>query len=138
MNKKFLIAWLVMFIAYMAAGFIVHGVLLHEDYLGLPNLFRSEEESQPYFYLMIIAHVVMAGAFVCIYSRGVENKPWLGQGLRFGLMIALLCVVPIYMMYYVVQPMPGMLAVKQTIFDTIATLALGVIVAFLYRGQARG
>ena len=85
MNKKFLIAWLVMFIAYMATGFIVHGVLLHEDYLGLPNLFRSEEESLPYFYLMIIAHIVMAGAFVCIYSRGVENKPWLGQGLRFGL-----------------------------------------------------
>ena len=137
MNKKFLIAWLVMFIAYMAAGFIVHGVLLHEDYLGLPNLFRSEEEAQPYLYLIIIAHVVMAGAFTCIYSRGVENKPWLGQGLRFGLMIALLCVVPIYMIYYVVQPMPGMLAVKQTIFDTISTLALGALVAFPYRGQAR-
>ena len=137
MNKKFLIAWLVMFIAYMAAGMLVHGMLLHEDYLGLPNLYRSEEEAKPFMYLMILAHVVMAGAFTCIYTRGIENKPWLGQGLRFGLMVSLLCVVPIYMIYYVVQPMPGMLAVKQTIFDTISTVLLGALVAFLYRGQAR-
>ena len=137
MNKKFLIAWAVMFIAYMAGGFIVHGVLLHEDYLGLPNLFRSEEESAPFFYLMIIAHVIMAGAFTWIYARGVENKPWLSQGLRFGLAVALLCVVPLYTMYYVVQPMPGMLAVKQIVFDTICTLALGVIVALVYRGGGR-
>jgi hypothetical protein len=136
-NKKFLIAWLVMFIAYMAGGFIVHAVLLHEDYLGLPNLFRSDEESAPYFYLMIIAHVTMAGAFTWIYARGVENRPWLGQGLRFGLAVALLCTVPLYMIYYVVQPMPGMLTVKQIAFDTIMTLALGAIVAFLYRGQGR-
>lgn len=137
MNKKFFIAWIVMFIAYMAGGFIVHHTLLHEDYLALPNLFRSEEDAQPFFYLMIIAHVLMAGAFTWIYARGVENRPWLGQGLRFGLVVALLCVVPLYMIYYVVQPMPGMLVVKQIVFDTIATLILGSIVAFLYRGQGR-
>ncbi len=41
------------------------------------------------------------------------------------------------MIYYVVQPMPGMLAVKQIVFDTILTLVLGAIVAFLYRAQGR-
>jgi len=38
---------------------------------------------------MILAHVILAGAFVWIYSRGVEAKPWLAQGFRFGLAIAL-------------------------------------------------
>ncbi|MFZ2509213.1 MAG: hypothetical protein WAW79_12160 [Steroidobacteraceae bacterium] len=137
MNKQFFIAWLVMFIVYMAGGFLVHGLLLQQEYLGLPNLFRSEEESMPFFHWMIIAHVLMAGAFTWIYARGVENRPWLGQGLRFGLAVALLCVIPIYMIYYVVQPMPGMLAVKQIVFDTILTLVLGAIVAFLYRAQGR-
>jgi hypothetical protein len=137
MNKKFFIAWIVMFIAYMASGFIVHHALLGKDYMALSNLFRSEEDAQPIFYLMIVAHVLMAGAFTWIYARGVENKPWLGQGLRFGVAVALLCVVPIYMIYYVVQPLPGMLAVKQMVFDTIMTLILGSVVAFLYRGQGR-
>ncbi len=137
MNKQFFIAWIVMFIVYMAGGFLVHGLLLQQEYLGLPSLFRSQEESMPFFHWMIIAHVLMAGAFTWIYARGVESRPWLGQGLRFGLAVALLCVVPIYMIYYVVQPMPGMLTVKQIVFDTILTLVLGVVVAFLYRAQGR-
>ena len=29
------------------------------------------------------------GAFVWIYPRGTENKPWVQQGLRFGIAIAL-------------------------------------------------
>ncbi len=137
MDKKFFIAWLVIFIVWMAGGFIVHAILLKADYMALPNLFRTDEESMPYFYLMIIAHILMAGAFTWIYARGVEAKPWLGQGLRFGLAVALLCVVPIYLIYYVVQPLPGELVVKQIVFDTIWTLILGAVVAFLYRGQAR-
>ena len=32
MNKKFLIAWLVIFVVYMACGFVVHGFLLADDY----------------------------------------------------------------------------------------------------------
>ncbi|HUO82895.1 MAG TPA: hypothetical protein VM616_08570 [Gammaproteobacteria bacterium] len=133
MNKTFFIAWVIIFVAWMVGGFIVHGVLLHDDYMNLPGLFRSETEAQAYFHLMILAHVIMAGAFVWIYSRGIEAKSWLLQGLRFGLAVVLLTVVPIYMIYYVVQPMPGMLAVKQIVFDGIVVLILGVIVAFIYR-----
>jgi hypothetical protein len=137
MNKKFLVSWLVMFIVYMAGGFVVHGTLLKDDYMALPGLFRSEEQSMPYFHLMLIAHVLMAGAFTWIYARGVENRPWLGQGLRFGLAVALLTCIPFYMIYFVVQPMPADLAIKQIAYDTILTLVLGAVVAFLYRGQAR-
>ena len=33
--------------------------------------------------------------------------------------------------------MPAELAAKQIVFDTIMTLILGAVVAFLYRGQGR-
>ena len=95
-----------------------------------------EAEAQKLMHWMILAHVLMAGAFTWIYVRGVENKPWLGQGLRYGLAVAVL-FVPIYMIYYVVQPTPGALAAKQIVLDTILTLVLGAVVAFLYRGQGR-
>jgi len=136
MNKKFIISWLVVFVAWMVGSFVVHGVLLHDDYAKLPGLFRPETEAQQYFPLMILAHVIMAGAFVWIYARGVESKPWLAQGVRFGIAVALLAVVPIYMIYYVVQPMPGMHVVKQIVFDGILVTMLGVIVAFMYRPSA--
>jgi Zn-dependent protease len=82
---------------------------------------------------MILAHVLLAGAFVWIYSRGVEVRPWLPQGIRFGLAIAALTIVPTYIIYYVVQPMPGAVVVKQIVFDGILILILGGITAFLYR-----
>ena len=137
MNKRFLTAWIVVFIAWMAGSFVVHGTLLHDDYMMLPNLFRPEAEAQQYFPLMLLAHVILAGSFVWIYSRGIEDTPWTGQGLRFGLAVALLTIVPTYIIYHVVQPIPGNLAVKQIIFDGVLLLGLGLLVAFLYRGARR-
>ena len=133
MNKRFFLAWLALFIAWFIGSFIVHGVLLHADYAQLSNLFRKEAEAQNFLPLMILAHVIMSGAFVWIYARGVEPKPWLGQGLRYGVAIILLTTVPLYLIYYVVQPMPGATVVKQILFDGILVLILGAIAAFMYR-----
>jgi len=136
MNRKFVIAWVAVFIAWMAGSFVVHGVLLRDDYARLPNLFRPEADAQRYFPLMIAAHVLLSGAFVWIYSRGMQARPWLAQGLRFGIAIALLTVIPTYIIYFVVQPMPGMHVVKQVVFDGLLLLILGVVVAFVYRDAA--
>lgn len=137
MDKKFLIAWIVIFVVWMAGSFVVHGLLLHDDYMQLSSLFRPEADAQQYFPLMILAHVILAGAFVWIYARGVEPKPWLAQGVRFGVAVALLTIVPTYMIYYVVQPMPGAVVVKQIFFDGILIVILGSIVAWLYREPAQ-
>lgn len=137
MNKRFFIAWLVVFVVWMMGDFVVHGLLLSADYAKLPNLFRPEAESQQYLPWMLVAHVIMAGAFVWIYARGAEAKPWLSQGVRFGLATALLTAVPTYMIYYVVQPMPVALVVKQIIFATVLLLILGAVAAFMFRGQER-
>jgi hypothetical protein len=51
--------------------------------------------------------------------------------------VAFLTVVPTYLIYYVVQPMPGAVVTKQIVFDGILILILGAIVAFLYREPAR-
>ena len=137
MNKRFFIGWAVLFVAWFAGSFVVHGLLLGGDYAALQGkLFRTEQDSQQYFPLMLLAHVLLAGAFVWIYGRGREAaKPWLGQGLRFGVAIALLTIVPTYIIYFVVQPTPGLLAVKQMIFDGVLMLLLGALVAWWYRGE---
>ncbi|MFN2645556.1 MAG: hypothetical protein ABR570_11230 [Burkholderiales bacterium] len=133
MNKRFYIAWLVVFIAWFMGSFLVHDLLLHDDYASLGNLFRREEDAKHLLPLMLLAHLVMSGAFVWIYARGVEARPWLGQGLRYGVAIALLTTVPWYLIYYVVQPMPGATVAKQIVFEAILVLVLGAIVAFMYR-----
>jgi hypothetical protein len=137
MNKKFIVAWIVIFVIWFAGSFVVHGVLLHDDYSKLTNLFRSEADAQKYMPLMVLAHVLLSGALVWIYARGVEAKPWLPQGIRFGIAVALLTIVPTYLIYYVVQPMPGATVAKQIVFDGVLTLVLASITAFMYRQPAQ-
>ena len=133
MNKRFWLCTLVFFVVSMGTDFVLHGLLLNADYAQLPNIMRSEADSQQHFPIMLLAHIFIAIAFVWIYQHGWEDKPWLGQGLRFGLALAFVSVIPTYMIYYVVQPLPGMLVIKQIVFDLIRTAGLGVVVGWMYR-----
>ena len=135
MNKKFLISWVVAFVVWMAGSFVVHGVLLADGYAELPHLFRTDEEASSYMHFMLIAHVIMAGAFVWIYQRGNESKPWMAQGARFGIAVAALGPIPMYTIYYVVQPMPGNHVIMQIIYEAILLVIVGLVVAFLNKSE---
>jgi hypothetical protein len=135
MKGKFLLAWVVAFVVSMVGGFVVHGALLGPEYQKT-NLFRNETDSQAYFAWMLLAHVIMSGAFVWIYSRGIEARPWLGQGARYGIAVAFLTAVPMYLIYYAVQPMPGSIVVRQVVFDAILWVIVGIATAWVYRNEA--
>ncbi len=138
MNKKFLIAWLVAFVVWMIGSFAVHGAWLGDAYAAMTDIMRPEEEAAKLFWLMLLAHVVMAGAFVWIYQRGIEDKPWIQQGVRFGIAVALVSWIPAYTIYYVVQQTPGILAVQQSIGETVVIVVVGLATAFMSRGPAAG
>ena len=135
MNKKFLISWVAVFVVWMVGSFLVHGLWLSETYASLTNMMRPEAEAQEMFHFMLLAHVLMAGAFCWIYLRGREDKPWMQQGMRFGIAIALLAPIPTFMIYYTVQQTPGLLAVQQSIGDSVIVVVLGLLVAFLNKGS---
>jgi hypothetical protein len=131
MDKRFLVSWLVLFVVWMMGDFVVHGALLNADYKALHGLFRSEDDAQVFFPLMVIAHIFLSGAFVWIYSRGVEAKPWLAQGIRFGIAVACLTVIPTYLIYHVVTPVPLVLAFKQIVLDTVRVVLMGIVLAWI-------
>ena len=128
---RFAISVVALFIVSMALGFVVHATLLGPEYVKLTNLFRQGADAEKYFVAMLAAHLFIAVGMTWIYTRGREAKPWLGQGLRFGLAVAVLTTIPTYLIYFAVQPMPFDLVVKQIVFDTIAMLVMGVVVAFV-------
>lgn len=136
MNKSFLISWVVVFVVWMSGSFAVHGAWLSDIYATMPYMMRTEEDSMALFHFMLLAHVLMAGAFVWIYQRGVEDKSWIEQGLRFGVAVAILAPIPTYMIYYTVQIMPGELAVRQIIGDVIVVIVCALVAAFLNRNAA--
>ncbi|HLG42191.1 MAG TPA: DUF1761 family protein [Planctomycetota bacterium] len=131
--KSFAIAVAGVSVLNAVTSFLIHAVLLHGDYAQHPALLRTQEESQAYFPFMLLNFLAFSVAFVWIYAFGVQAKPWLGQGLRFGLLVWLMTSVTTYLTYYAVQPWPGALVAKQIGYELARTLALGVAASALYR-----
>lgn len=82
---------------------------------------------------MILAHVILAIGFTWIYRAGRDARPWLGQGVRFGLAVAVLATIPTYMIYFAVQPTPEALVMKPIVLDTISMVILGIVAAAVNR-----
>ncbi len=138
MNKTFVISVVVLFFVSMGLGFAVHGVLLNADYAKLTNIFRSPQDAEGYFGAMLAAHLSVAIGFTWIYRQGREpGKPWLAQGVRFGIAAALLASVPMYLIYYAVTPMPSDVVAKQVCFDLVATIVMGIVAAGVNRDPVR-
>lgn len=132
MNKQFLVSVVVMFVLSLGLGFVVHGCMLKEDYLKLPNLMRSEAQQARHFPAMLLAHAFIALGITAIYRRGREvGLGWKGQGFRFGILLVIFSTIPMYLIYYAVEPMPLSLVEKQIGLDAIATILLGLAVAGL-------
>ena len=135
MNKTFVISVVALFVVSMLLGMVVHGMLLGSDYQKLTEvgLFRTESDSQAHFVYMLSAHLVMAIGITWVYRQGRDARPWLGQGVRFGIALAFVATIPTYLIYFAVQPMPSDLVAKQIAFDLVSMVILGVVAAALNR-----
>jgi hypothetical protein len=121
-----------MFVMAWALSFLVHGVLLAPDYAVAQGM-RPPAEVQSLFLYFVLAQALFGIAFAWIYVQGKEDKPWLAQGVRFGIAVAFLTVIPTYLIYHVVTPVPLALALKQIVFDTIRVVLMGIVLAWINR-----
>jgi hypothetical protein len=120
----------------LVLGFVVHVALLGADYAKMTGLFRAEQDAQGYFGWMLLAHLLIGIGFAWVYMKGREDKPWLAQGVRFGLAVAVLATIPTYLIYYAVEPIPGAVVAKQIVFDTIVVVLMGIVCAWINRTRA--
>ncbi|MEN9865891.1 MAG: hypothetical protein RL748_1481 [Pseudomonadota bacterium] len=133
MVRKFWISLVAVFIVNMLLSFIEHGILLKDDYAALPFLMRSEQESQAFFGWMLLGQFMICTAFVWVYQHGLEDKPWLPQGLHFGLVGAAFSTIPHHLIYHAVAKFPTDLMIKQVVLDIPVMLCMGVVVAWVHR-----
>ncbi|MGH9875795.1 MAG: hypothetical protein ACRD9S_25360 [Pyrinomonadaceae bacterium] len=129
--KKGIPTIIVIFIVANILGFLIHAVLLKPDYMPLAAHYRAEGTEKILF--ISLAYLSFAIGSVWVYAKGVEEKSWLGQGIRFGIAMWLILAVPSFVIAYAVQPVPGMLVVKQILFEGADKIVLGIITAALYR-----
>jgi hypothetical protein len=127
--KKLLLAIVAAYIVLMLTNYLVHQIWLMSDYAAIPASHRSLAGIMHRFWAMAVGQFIFAALFAYIYTRGAEKKPRLVQGIRYGILITLLTVVPTALGEYVVYIVPYQLAIKWMIAGGIQMIILGLIVA---------
>jgi hypothetical protein len=99
------------------------------DYAAIPASHRNPAGIMHRFWAMVIGQFFFAAIFAYIYTRGRERKPWMVQGIRYGIIVTFLTVVPYSLTEYVVYIIPYQLAIKWMIAGGIQMIILGLVVA---------
>ena len=131
--KKQILAWAAVVVLCFVANFLIHGVLLQPYYSQTPQLLRPERDAQAHMPFMLLGFVIFSAAFVWIYARGIEAKPWFGQGLRYGFAVWLIASVSRYLIYFAIQPWGGGVVAMQIGLELFMMLLLGVTAAAICR-----
>ncbi len=133
-QKKFWIAFIVIFVVYEITNFIVHGLILGPAYMNddVAPLFRPQEVLESTSWLRLFTELVWSFFFIFIFVKGYENKGIL-EGVKFGIYIGLFySFVWAYQSYWM-YPMPYSLALEWFIFGLIQCVILGIIAAMVYK-----
>jgi hypothetical protein len=131
MSTRTIIAIVVVFVLSCAFGTLIHAILLHDDYASVASLYRAAKDaSVP---LIFVGYLSFAIGSVWMYSHGVEDRPWLGQGVRFGVAVWLVLAVPSFLIAYATQPLPESLLWKQLAFEFVNKIVLGIVTAGIIR-----
>jgi hypothetical protein len=130
-TTRIVIAIVVIFILSVLFGTLIHAFLLKADYEQVSQLYRSAADTK--FLVIFAGYLGFSLGAVWLYSKGVEDKPWFGQGLRFGLAIWLVLSVPSFFIEYATQSVPDGLVLKQLAYELVNKLILGVVMAAILR-----
>ena len=132
---KFLLRTIVIALAMFALGYLGHQLLLGRDYAAIEPIMRSKPDMEARMGFAVISSLIFSAAFVWIYSQGASARPWLGQGLRFGIAVWAIAKVPQYLTSYVIEPWPGVFVAKILAWELIGAALLGVLIAALSKND---
>jgi hypothetical protein len=92
--KKTVIAVVAGFVLQMGGSYLLHSVILMSSYTATSELWRTEDAMGHRMWVMLIAQFLFVLGAVLIYQRGAERKSPVGQGIRFGILLALVSAIP--------------------------------------------
>ena len=130
--KRIIIASLGVFITFEVLEYVIHGMILMGTYESMSEIWRPDMESK--MWIMNITALFFSFLFTIIFAKGYEDKGIL-EGVRYGVLIALLMNVIGMFNQYVVYPVPFSLTLQWFILGTIQIIICGIVASLLYRSN---
>jgi hypothetical protein len=137
--KKLIWAALLAFVILFVAGFLVHSVWLGDTYRQMRDSgfsFRPLEVMNHKLWIIFVSDFLYSLLFAWVYARGMEQKPWLGQGIRFGIVATLFTVVPSALNDYVVYNLPYKLVLVWMAAGLVTLILMALSVAAVLKKPA--
>lgn len=134
--KKLVGAIIAAFVILFVAGFLVHGVWLGGTYRSMTEQgfsFRPQDALQHRLWLVWVSDLLYCILFAWVYARGMEQKAWAAQGIRFGILMSLFTVVPSALNDYVVYNLPHMLVLRWILAGFVTLILMGFAVAAILK-----
>lgn len=131
--KQKLAAIVAGFILQMAGLFLIHSVWLKPDYLATASIWRSQQDAVARTWAMLLSVLIYVVGAVWIYALTVKPGSWVAQGIRFGILLAMVVVVYGSLSGWVILPLPHMLAVKWIIGESLLSAVFALVVAVIVR-----
>ena len=122
------------FVAIFAAEFLIHQVWLGGFYHAHAQWWRPEAEMKSLMPLMFLAQLSFAALLALVYTKGYERgKGGAGQGLRFGLLVGLLLMLPCNLVNHVIYPYPMSLIWSWFAGGLAESALAGAVIGAIYR-----
>ncbi len=132
--KRFVVAFLAVYIFIFFWGWLLNGVLLKDIYAQTSTLWRSQSEMMSLFHWIIIGQALIVFAFVTIYASGFAGGGVIA-GIRLGILLEI-AAIGMRMGIYAIQPFPGKLIVYGSVGGLIEMIIVGAIVGAIYKSGA--
>lgn len=123
--KSYLIAFILVFVAWFLTDFLIHGIILKSTYAATAALWRPEAEMNRGLATLVTA--IAALAFTGIYGALINPKS-MAAGIKFGMLYGLAAGVSMGLGSYCYMPISIGLALMWFVGTLIQMLIAGAIV----------
>lgn len=128
--KRYLLASLVAYIVMQITSYLIHGIILMNDYIALTQIWRPDMMN--WMWLIYVLDIPSTLLIAYIFVKGYENKGIM-EGVRFGLVLGTLIWIGGAFATWAMIPLTLSLAVKWFIFGVIQMVITGIILALIYK-----
>lgn len=123
--KSYLIAFILVFVAWFLTDFLIHGIILKSTYAATAALWRPEAEMNSGLATLVTA--IAALAFTGIYGALINPKS-MAAGIKFGMLYGLAAGVSMGLGSYCYTPISIGLALMWFVGTLIQMVIAGAIV----------
>ena len=125
-------AFATVFVTVTLFGYLIHGVVLQEGYLAVAQLHRAA----PLMPYLLAANVFFTAGAVWLFTSSRRQGSLWRDGLVYGLKMWVFWPVPLFLIAYSSQPLPGSLVAMQIGLEFVDMLLIGLLIAALYGERA--